>query len=494
MYGILPLPYSETGCNPDGLFCDPHYPENQNDYCLAYFTELGLGIGVCQVQGWRATQQDFLAVSQLEVKSFATLSEEKQTLALKGTFYHLQKLYGQHEHIGSTGCSAVTWIDDENILHVTTANLGDSSAYVFIINQHDQVESVQLNNLHKPTAPSEFARLRESGHIVTRRRICANGHSLNISRTFGDNGLEIAGLTHIPEIQYFKKKIGVSDRAFVLVESDGAGNFLKRKSLLNSMFAFYGELPPDEIAKEIVGEALMSESPDNISVAVISAGKTPLSASVFDGHGGYEVAQNLEKNMYTQLQNFLGVVLTDEGFSALKEEITLSDQMVAKKLKAKQNVLEKNLLTIKTKFEAHLKKYVNTSKMHVYIAPILNSSFCRKKYSLIFATNHDCEILDEIKTLASLHQIKVINNFSAEDGHPERMRIEISYCDMDILAASLDCFLKEAFELLAQQHLIERKQSIVFNSFFKKSESTKEVVKPELEAAFFVEVEGCRKI
>lgn len=113
----MPLKTEEVRINP-----------KTNDFERTYKSDPVVDVGVCQIQGNRKYQEDFLDVSIDAVQSFNQLSNEAQAVALKFTLMKMQSEHGQPLQ-GSTACIATAWLDEHGILKITTGNLGDSAAY-----------------------------------------------------------------------------------------------------------------------------------------------------------------------------------------------------------------------------------------------------------------------------------------------------------------------------------------------------------------------------
>ncbi len=257
-----------------------------------YVKTLNKNIGVCEIQGDRAEQEDALVVNvdEKQIKGIEHLSSEQRKLIFEKTIKKMQDQCGDERNQGSTVCTVITWIDSERVLTSCTAYVGDSSAYLVIIENDKVVIAKRLNlNLHNPP----------SGHLFHQF------YSLALNRAIGDRSFEEVGLSHEPEIDEFKIKLPDNSRAFIIVACDGLveADILDTQDI-GSFVAKEALQTPEKIAAELAVLAYGLGSHDNISVAVIEMDpkkKGPVSASVFDGHGGNRVSTALAKHFYPVL-------------------------------------------------------------------------------------------------------------------------------------------------------------------------------------------------
>jgi len=280
--------------------------KKSGDYSRSH-KEQGMEIGLCEIQGRRDEQQDYLVASINEVSNLPKLSCAKQTEALEQTFASMQEKCKNDFHCGSTACAAITWIDEKQMLNAKVTNLGDSSAYAIILNKKNKIKRcTRLHTLHKPNDSEEAMRIIQQGGSVETgpftNTLRLNG-DLSLSRSFGDM-IHGRVLSHTPDTYLFEEKLEEGDQAFIVVACDGPeevltvddiGNLVKENSLSSCA----------DIARIITMEAYAKGSQDNLSVAVIHASKIAQSAAIFDGHGreGEKVSKKIGESFYSTLKN-----------------------------------------------------------------------------------------------------------------------------------------------------------------------------------------------
>jgi serine/threonine protein phosphatase PrpC len=269
--------------------------------------EGGVKIGMCEIQGHRPSQEDSLQVAVAQVQEFRELSYEAREQVLIDTFDQLQNKYGKHASVGSTGCVVTAWVDEDAVLQVACAGVGDSAVYLVVV--HDDanvvVRALQLNELHNPDPrlnANEYARVAKISVPSTQYeqgQLRLNG-LLAVSRAFGDTSFERYGLLHTPEILQDIRQMAPHERAFIVLACDGLteNDSLDLDRIASSVNRLYKSTPVDRIANFLVNTAFVNGSYDNISAAVFEVGKTPQSAAIFDGHNGAQVSQALGKHFY----------------------------------------------------------------------------------------------------------------------------------------------------------------------------------------------------
>lgn len=280
-------------------------------------------ISACRIQGRRNTQEDFLSFAIPEIEGFPQLSEEAQRFVYQAAFFRLQKNYGHHLKIGSTGTIATTWIAAGN-LHVWAASVGDSLCDVVILNQdHKVVCAERINKLHTPNDPDEAKRMRAAGHFIKNNRINASG--LEMTRALGD--LQYCGISAVPDITGRVFPLSMDHKAVVIITSDG---FQNTPAEMADMVKEISSQWRDDVANHLVMKAYQ-RSLDNISAVMIAPGKTAASGAVFDGHGGDLVAQPSNKNCYHTLSALIQTVKTSAGLQAEQKKLAqeMAEESVA---------------------------------------------------------------------------------------------------------------------------------------------------------------------
>jgi TPR repeat protein len=183
------------------------------------------------------------------------------------------------------------------------------------------------------------------------------GGILAVTRAFGDTELDSQGISHQPQTTKTIATLHPGERAFMVVTCDGAMEHLKGDNVANQAAQELGSLLATGIAKgvpqqqtlaeRIVDNALKNGSQDNISAMVteLHIGQPPLTAAVFDGHGGNKVSTDLSRHfvehfgkavvMEQQLQQqessvidfYAGLATAPEGYTPLNFDTNLSDTL-----------------------------------------------------------------------------------------------------------------------------------------------------------------------
>ena len=155
------------------------------------------------------------------------------------------------------------------------ANVGDAEVIVGrkkVGGDGNQIESIVLSRLHKPTDPEEKARIMNEGGLVLRGRV---GGILAVARAFGDLGfktpiddgdIKIGKLvTAEPFVDEYEL---VPDRdLFVIVGCDGVWEAMS-KDQSNDLVASNLHEDPNTISQLLIQKAYELGSNDNISAIV----------------------------------------------------------------------------------------------------------------------------------------------------------------------------------------------------------------------------------
>lgn len=290
------------------------YSWQSHDYVEAISEKNSKNIiaGKCEIQGLRDEQQDVLVVNTVDVQAIKKLSKKSRYYAERKTVESLQKRYGQSHTMGSTLCVATGWMEKSHShyqLHVSCTNVGDSTAFVVIVNR--DTAKCRLSKLIHPlhTPENELSRLKKWG-IPPKVFPGASGLRLQtglaVSRAMGDRDSEWAGLIHTPNHISFQRSVRHHEQAFLIVACDGLTEFnVLNEVSIGEIVAESSKLSPEKIAVRLVDEAYQRGSQDNISVAVTILNERPISLAVFDGHGGHRVAVNLARHFYPVLKHHL---------------------------------------------------------------------------------------------------------------------------------------------------------------------------------------------
>lgn len=252
-------------------------------------------VGVAEVKWNRHTQEDAVAIAINEAaQAISRLPSELRKIAHELTFEELNQSMGEP---GSTGVVATCWKEGKEA-HVNVANAGDSGAYLVVVRNGKVIKSELLNTLHRPDVPEEKARIEAHGATVWKNRVNA---SLAVSRAFGDKSYQSSGVIVNPEVKDIPPEmLEPGDKAYVIVACDG----LEALSIeeIGRIVAANSDKSPAEIANILVSNNVGTRRcSDNTSVVCIPVSDIPISAGVFDGHGGDETSRQVALNFYKVL-------------------------------------------------------------------------------------------------------------------------------------------------------------------------------------------------
>ena len=192
------------------------------------------------------------------------LSEHRTKVekALKKSFLVLDEELKKFKNTDSIGSTAtVIFINRETDAMLGTkkvvycANIGDTSCVLF-----SKSGCKKLSCDHRCNDEGEISRIKKSGGIIMNERL--NG-KLEITRGFGDFAMKSKGLTCEPFIN--KIVLSESDK-FVILCTDGVWDVVNEEDL------FYLTLnieQTDQIARDIIKQAMENGSTDNMSCIVI---------------------------------------------------------------------------------------------------------------------------------------------------------------------------------------------------------------------------------
>lgn len=336
--------------------------------------------GLYSNQGKRQYQEDRIVGAKELISGFNRLARDVQATVLRNHFNQMQNQYANFESIGSTACVATAWVEpDSGALRVVTANLGDSYAYLLILNTITmKVRRCQkLTHAHRPESFNEKQRIIGANGFVQNGRL--NG-GLAMSRAFGDKRYEHFGLSHVPDIDFHDLELLETDAAFIIVASDGLdGLFSEDYCEAVEEFYYLRHIPYLQLTatvKMIVNMAITEYgSSDNCTAGIFRVKETPLSAAVFDGHGGDDVAEFMEKFFYSLLSKHI-------QFSLLAEEE--SADAYAADTESDEDAVSCDVANI---------SQLNTS-----------TSSCFSTSSTLFAGTSTCNALSILAVSASLHK------------------------------------------------------------------------------------------
>lgn len=249
-----------------------HKPYKEHDY-VELRHEGGMTFGICEIEGIRyKEQEDAIILTTKEVAILPTLPPSIIHSAFKKTFSLIQETYGQVDYLGTTCCSVTAWLDKRKGKIITwTANLGDSSAFLIIIDKTGKIQKAE--SLHP---------LHDTCGIL-------NKDHRRLTRGFGDIHSEARGFSHHPDIFHAETPFFKDDEVWIVVACDGLTECNKvTANGIGQIISLNYDKSPENIAEALVNTAYHQGrgSTDNISVGVFEVSEIPASLTVFDGHGG----------------------------------------------------------------------------------------------------------------------------------------------------------------------------------------------------------------
>jgi serine/threonine protein phosphatase PrpC/serine/threonine protein kinase len=279
-------------------------------------------VGAFEMQGVRIEQQDSYAVSTKIVTDYATLFSELLNYAVFNALDRLQKeKFSETYKSGAAVRAAFSWITEENakpVFNVMTGHVGDTSAFVLVVDDEKVVQFEQLTQPHTV-----------QGNKKNRLRV--HRHSINMSRSIGDVYMEDGGLTHTPEVlsKPYTRPLEKNENAFLIVACDGLTDFVTHQEIIE-IVGRNQHHSPEVIAKALVDFAFSrskKKSKDNITVLVSPARdsfKAENNVDVLsegaaivlaDGHGpdGAAVAKKVTKLFFGILRSILDDLLMLSG-------------------------------------------------------------------------------------------------------------------------------------------------------------------------------------
>lgn len=279
--------------------------------------------GVAEAWGQRDTQEDAFAIGVLA--SFLQLSDPGRLQALRAVTKNLNSLlkaYILAEPVGSTFLATVLYKN-----RIYYSNVGDSTAFVVVVDAKGRVKVTPINKTHDTRDPVELARILKAGGTVDQQGYM--NHYVNMSRSMGDF---VAGKGHSgePDVNFIDVTIPPGGKAFVINACDGLMEGLGSIEMIRLIVEKCHHLPPEMIATYLVWNAIEGGSGDNITVQVTPM--EPLSEIVkylltLDGHGGYKVAEFLEKNFHAAIiQQIEAEILLEQVRQQLALEKAMKEQ------------------------------------------------------------------------------------------------------------------------------------------------------------------------
>jgi serine/threonine protein phosphatase PrpC len=324
------LEIEETSRKPEikGYKSDEYF----DDY-VKEITDGDTKYGLCRIMGGipghqRDWQQDVMTTSSRDgVAIIKDVDDFWTEVAYREAFAEIQKNYANVAEKGTTCCLVTAWLKpNPNGLHeltIWTANLGDSAAYLVLIDKDDNYATTLLNTLHGPNSEEELARLKKIktkydylgkkyqliDYVTKKRRLPT---SVNVFRGFGDCDSEPWGYIHDPEIKKHIYKLPQGTTAHIIVGSDGLVERGQNFHNLGKIVHRNKGQSPGKTAETMVDAAYhegVEGSTDNTSAGIFEVNTTPASMTVFDGHGygAEELTPAISKIFYSTLQKYMAI-------------------------------------------------------------------------------------------------------------------------------------------------------------------------------------------
>lgn len=180
-------------------------------------------------------------------------------IALTNSFARLDEDMRTFESIGNSGCTATVVVITP--LYIICANAGDSRAVM----SSSQNTTIALSHDHKPENPDERARIEKHGGTVLNNRVNGN---LAVSRGFGDFDLKPM-VSCEPEFEV-RLRNHFEDQ-YVIIACDGLWDVFDNEGATAEIRKIIaeGETNVSLISEEIVDQAFLKGSTDNISAIVV---------------------------------------------------------------------------------------------------------------------------------------------------------------------------------------------------------------------------------
>lgn len=318
---------------------EPNFVAQSKDGSIAYVQHNGIP----KIKnGKPKTLEDRVVCNFLSPMLVGSLSKQDIDKALINTYANLQDLVkttNQGEDSAGAACGTGLIIGDTYY----GAALGDPNLFVGIFDEKGNCNSFErLNKLHnldtnakgeienneerervqlgkKPNEP-RIVRLKDSsGYYYRLKKPNSKAGSLGVTRAFGDEKYEAAGLSHEPELVAKKLDIPAGGFALIVTTCDGLTEHDKDFQVLKEKLMASAQKAPGKIAQELnefafngyykKGDKEKTKSFDNLSNVVYKkfaskehVSQLPIHVSVIDGHGGPKVAETLRQNFEPELQ------------------------------------------------------------------------------------------------------------------------------------------------------------------------------------------------
>ncbi len=284
-----------------------------------------ISIASASVTAGRYSNEDYINVDF--IPDFEKFSVPIQKVVLQSWVNEIQKTLRAErkddDDPGCTACVAITWVDAKGVLHNLTANLGDSHANAYLLDEKSHIlkgDPISLSIPHKPF-DEEKTRIESEGGTILWGRVNGN---LNISRALGDfkySPLVSDELT----FEELHHPLEPHQKIVFFIACDGTDAMMKKDSDFHDILL--KKTPINETAANVLKFSTETDMFDNTSFIILSYSPSdkpipPIFSAVYDGHGGARVSKFVSENGITILKNKIQFALTLEGTEKLLQEET----------------------------------------------------------------------------------------------------------------------------------------------------------------------------
>ncbi len=313
------------------------------------------GVGVVEVRGQRPYQEDAVLVDRSNAELLAKLHPEERKKVQMEAIASLQETVKDSGFVGSTVNLTTAWTEEQKDgsknLRISNGNIGDSTAFVIILDKDGNVTQATLvNKLHNSDNPEEKERVEnEKGFFMHGRVIAQGGGGVAVTRDIG--GIEAKGLSRDPEITEETILIPPGGRAFVVAACDGLTERNLDEAKIGALVAAKANAgaSPSAIAQDLMNEAYQQGSADNISVMVAEVDR-PITLGIFDGHGGDIVSKKIAREMPQVLMKAMKISKPD--VNAVKE--AAKEKKADALVKRTEDLYKKQAKNLQTQILKHI--------------------------------------------------------------------------------------------------------------------------------------------
>lgn len=198
----------------------------------------------------------------LTMPGFDSFNDAQKVLATAFTDAETEFLEVAAQRGDTSGsCAAVALI---NGLNVTVAHAGDCR---IIMKANNKV--VDLTADHRPSVPSEKARIKSVGGVIKGGRVQG---VLAPSRSFGDLDVKLSckdAVIAVPDINTYRVEIDKTGNAFLLLATDGVWDAMSSEKAMSVVAKSYAKNKNPAVAASELVELAASLNSDDVTVILI---------------------------------------------------------------------------------------------------------------------------------------------------------------------------------------------------------------------------------